>query len=181
VCTVALEHPGIPSLAFAFEEGIHINVWKNRLEELGPPTGPWLTEIKQRVRSRAPEDTLIKVHWRTREATRNEMISLGELKSKVLEFVPGQKVCYVTDVADNTRNRNTLAHFLREIDLLSIEAVFLGEDREHAERKSHLTARAAGGIARGAAARSAIPFPFSPRYLGREAELRREFERAWRP
>jgi len=29
-------------------------------------------------------------------------------------------------------------------DLLFIESVFLYEDRQHAERKAHLTARAAG-------------------------------------
>jgi len=34
VRTIPLEHHGIPSLAFAFEEGMHINVWKNRLDEL---------------------------------------------------------------------------------------------------------------------------------------------------
>jgi len=58
--------------------------------------------------------------------------------------------------------------------------VFLNEDRQHAERKAHLTARAAGEIARAAAVRLAVPFHFSPRYLGREDELRQEFERAWR-
>jgi len=28
--------------------------------------------------------------------------------------------------------------------------------------------------------RAAVPFHFSPRYLGREEELRREFEQAWK-
>ena len=119
------------------------------------------------------------MHWRTRAGSHDERVPLGELKSKVLEFVPGQKVCYVTDVADTSRNRETLARFLRGTDLLFIEAVFLDEDREHAERKAHLTARAAGEIAPAASVRAAIPFHFSPRYLGREADLRHEFERAW--
>ena len=107
------------------------------------------------------------------------MISLGDLKARVLEFVPGRKVCYVTDVADNPRNRDALGDFLRGTDLLFIEAVFLDEDRDQAERKAHLTARAAGEIAREATARMAVPFHFSPRYLGREDDLRREFEAAW--
>jgi ribonuclease Z len=180
VRTVPLEHHGIPSLAFAFEEGTHINVWKNRLDELGLPTGPWLTELKERVRAGAPEGTPIKVHWRTRDGPRDVMIPLGELRSKVLEFVPGQRVCYVTDVADNPDNRRALVSFLRGADLLFIEAVFLDEDRQHAVRKAHLTARAAGSIARAAQARTAVPFHFSPRYLGREQDLRREFDSAWR-
>jgi len=180
VCTVPLEHHGIPSLAFAFEEGMHINVWKNRLEELGLPTGPWLTTLKKEVRAGAPDDTPIRIHWRTRGGTRDEVYPLGELKAKVLEFVPGQRVCYVTDVADTPRNRATLARFLRDTDLLYIESPFLEADRAHAERKAHLTARAAGEIARAAAVRAAVPFHFSPRYLEREEELRREFDAAWR-
>ncbi len=175
VRTIALEHHAIPSLAFAFEEETHINVWKNRLDELGLPTGSWLTELKQQVRARAPDDTEIRVHWRTRNGARDKLISLGELKAQVLEFLPGQKVCYVTDVADNPRNRQALARFLQGADLVFIEAVFLEEDREHAERKAHLTARAAGEIARAARVRNAVPFHFSPRYLGREEELRAEF------
>ncbi len=180
VRTAALEHHGIPSLAFAFEEGTHINIWKNRLEELGLPTGPWLTRLKEQVRAGAPDETPIRVHWRTREGARDLAIPLGLLKSNDLEFLPGQRVCYVTDAADTPRNRETLAAFLHEADLLFIEAVFLEADREHATRKAHLTARAAGEIARAAGVRLAVPFHFSPRYLGREDELRREFERSWR-
>jgi ribonuclease Z len=179
VRTIPLDHHGIPSLAFAFEEHTHINVWKNRLEELGLPTGPWLTTLKEQVRAGAPDDTPIKVHWRTREGAYDKLIALGELKTKVLEFLPGQKVCYVTDVADNPINRDALADFIRGAELLFIEAVFLDEDRQHAERKAHLTARAAGEIARAAGVRTAVPFHFSPRYLGREERLRLEFEAAW--
>jgi ribonuclease Z len=178
VRSVALEHHDITSLAFAFEESVHINVWKSRLDALRLPTGPWLTELKKRVREGAPDSTPIKVQWRTRHGAHVQELALGELKRKVLEFVPGQKICYVTDVADNERNRNALAAFLQGADLLFIEAVFLDADRAHAERKAHLTARGAGAIARAAGIKSAVPFHFSPRYLGREAELREEFEEA---
>ena len=179
VRSVPLEHHDITSLAFAFEERVHINVWKSRLDDLRLPTGPWLTELKTRVREGAPDSTRIKVHWRTRSGPRVEEMELGELKQKVLEFVPGQKICYVTDVADNERNRSVLATFLQGADLLFIEAVFLDADRAHAERKAHLTARAAGAIARAAGIKSAVPFHFSPRYVGREAELCAEFTDAW--
>jgi ribonuclease Z len=174
-----LEHHDISSLAFAFEESVHINVWKNRLQELRLPTGPWLTELKRQVRTGAPDDTPIRVRWRTREGSHEQTFPLGELRQNILEFVPGQKLCYVTDVADNERNRAALEEFARDADLLFIEAVFLEEDRDQAERKAHLTAHTAGAIARAAAVKSAVPFHFSPRYLGREDELRQEFADAW--
>ena len=65
-----------------------------------------------------------------------------------------------------------------DADLLFIECVFLSSEADHAARKFHLTAAQAGRIARAARAKAVIPFHFSPRYLGREAELRAELERA---
>jgi ribonuclease Z len=174
-----LDH-GIPSLAFRFEEGVHINVWKNRLEEMQLPTGPWLTELRARVREGAPDSTPIAVRWRDRDGSRERVYSLGELRAQVLELVPGQIVCYVTDAAWTGENARRIAGFASGADTLYIEAVFLDEDRDHASRKMHLTARQAGGLARVAGVRSAIPFHLSPRYMQREQEIRQEFEAAWR-
>lgn len=39
VRAAAFEHHDILSLGFRFEEDVHINVWKNRLEALSLPTG----------------------------------------------------------------------------------------------------------------------------------------------
>jgi ribonuclease Z len=179
VRTAAFDHHGIASLAFRFEEKTHMNVWKTRLEELHLPTGPWLTELKRQVRAEAPDSTPITIRWRDREGSRERMHTLGELRERVLEFVPGQHVAYVTDVAGHETNRTRLVDFLAGVDLLFIEAVFLQADSEHAERKAHLTARQAGDIARAAGAKEAVPFHFSPRYLDREDDLKREFEEAY--
>lgn len=173
------DHHGLPSLAFAFEEHTRINVWKNRLDELGLPTGPWLTDLKRLVREGAPDDTPVQVHWRTREGSRDETFALGELKRKVLEFVPGQRVCYVTDVAGHEVNSRALVDFLRAADVAFIEAVFMEADAEHAANKAHLMAVQAGAIARTAGVKSAVPFHFSTRYFGRESEIRNEFELAF--
>ena len=174
-----LDHCGIVSLAFAFEEGTHINVWKNRLEELRLPTGPWLTTLKQRVREGAPDDTPICVHWRDRGGSHERTFSLGDLRERVLEFVPGEKVCYVTDVAWHEQNASKLHRLVDHTDLLFIESVFLEEDIDHARRKGHLTATQAGMLARTAHAKHAVPFHFSPRYLDREHDVRAEFECAY--
>ena len=175
----ALEHHDIVSLAYSFEEGVHVNVWKDRLEALQVPTGPWLTELKRLVRSGAADDTPVVARWRTRAGPCERRFVLGDLKRQVLEFLPGQKVCYVTDVGGGESNLAHLREFVRDADLLFIEAVFLDADREIALRKAHLTARAAGEVARAARVKSARPFHFSPRYLGRDAELRAEFAAAW--
>ncbi|MFL6576096.1 MAG: ribonuclease Z [Povalibacter sp.] len=177
----AFDHHGLPSLAFAFEEQLHINVWKNRLDALGLPTGPWLTELKQRVRAGEPDEATIDVRWRTREGERIQQLKLGDLKRQVLEFLPGQRVCYVTDVAGHDRNRDALIAFLAKADMAFMEAVFLEQDAEHAARKAHLTAAQSGTIARTAGVRVAIPFHFSTRYFGHQEALRSEFERNFSP
>jgi ribonuclease Z len=174
------DHHGLPSYAFAFEEHTHLNVWKNRLDELGLPTGPWLTELKRRVRAAEPDESTIEVRWRTRDGSRSQTFRLGELKHRVLELVPGQRVCYVTDVAGHEDNRQALSAFLREADVAYIEAVFLDEDCAHAARKAHLTASQAGRIAREAGVKVAVPFHFSTRYFPDEQRLREEFERSYR-
>jgi ribonuclease Z len=181
VRAVPLEHHDIISLAFSFEETTHINVWKSRLEERGLPSGPWLTELKKRARAVEPDDTPVVVRWRTREGSREETFALGELRREVLEFVPGQKVCYVTDVSGSACNAERIRDFVRDADLLFIETVFLDADRDLAARKAHLTTVQAGEIARAAAVRNAETFHFSARYRdsGEEAH-RREFQRAWR-
>jgi ribonuclease Z len=69
-----------------------------------------------------------------------------------------------------------LAH---DADLLFIEAAFLDADARTAAERGHLTARQAGRLAREASAKQMIPIHFSPRYLGREEELRREAQEAF--
>jgi len=139
VRALPLEHHDIVSLAFSFEESTHINVWKSRLVERQLPSGPWLTTLKKLVREGVPDDTPVNVRWRTREGAREKTYSLGELKRDLLEFVPGQKLCYVTDVSGDEKNRARLESFVRHADILFIEAVFREEDRALASAKAHLT------------------------------------------
>lgn len=94
---------------------------------------------------------------------------LGALKAGVLQFVPGEKICYVTDVAFKPRNVERICALAADASQLFIETPFLEEDGRHGASKLHLTARQAGGIARLAGARRVVPFHFSPRYDQREA------------
>ncbi|MBI3043467.1 MAG: ribonuclease Z [Betaproteobacteria bacterium] len=167
-----------PCLAFAVEEKTHVNVWKNRLAELGLPTGPWLKDLKEAVTRGDPDDTPVRAGWRDRHGTHERHFALGELKRRVLQLVPGEKICYVTDVVYHEENAGRIAALAQGAELLFIECVFLDEDAGQAARKFHLTARQAGCIARAAHARTVVPFHFSPRYLEREQELRAELEGA---
>jgi ribonuclease Z len=177
-CTL-LDHGGIPCLAYALQEQAHVNVWKNRLQELGLPVGGWLRDMKQAVLRNEPEQWQIQVAWREDGAHQERLVSLAELKP-ALRIVPGQKIAYVTDVAWHDDNVARIVELARNADLLFIEAAFMESDAEHGKRKFHLTARQAGEIARAAHAGSAIPMHFSPRYQGLDrVSLRAEVEAAF--
>jgi len=174
-----LDH-GTPCLAFAFDEAFHINVWKPRLRALGLPTGPWLTELRRRVREGAPEDTPVEIRWRDGSGERERTLSVGELKRQVLDLTEGQRLCYVTDAAMTEANAERIVALAAGADLLYIEAAFLEADVDHAWRKSHLTARFAGELAARAGVREAVPIHLSTRYLGEGGLLEREFQQAWK-
>ncbi|WP_352833024.1 MBL fold metallo-hydrolase [Mesorhizobium sp. M0830] len=172
VVAVTLDH-GIPCLAFAFQEKIRVNVHKARLDELRLPVGPWLAEAKRAVRSGAGPATEFM-------PTKDRKVVLGELlQSQALVCAPGQRIAYATDLAFHSLNITRLCSLACGADQLFIEGGFLQEDRALAASKKHLTAVQAGEIARLAAVDFAHQMHFSPRYLGREDELRAEFELAF--
>jgi ribonuclease Z len=168
VRTAFLDH-GIPCMAFALEEKLHVNIWKSGLEELGLPTGPWLKEVKNAALRGVPDSATF------RGADRGgREVTLGELKSKVLRIVPGQKVAYVTDAGYTAANAAAIVELARDADLLFIETAFLHEEERRAAEKRHLTARQAGILAREAGAKRLIPFHFSPKHQDEEDLLVRE-------
>jgi ribonuclease Z len=89
----------------------------------------------------------------------------------VVTITPGQKIAYVTDVADTLANRGAILSLVRNADLLFIEAAFAQADAQLARERAHLTTAAAGQIAREAGVRRVEPFHFSARYAGEEARL----------
>ena len=171
VTAAVLEHR-TPCLGFAIEEAAHVNVWKNRLNELGLPVGPWLRQLKRAVIENRGDDYPIQVGLKSKTSHERTM-PLGELRSAVT-VTPGQKIGYVTDVADTEANRQAIVRLALKADLLFIEAAFAGADAALAAERAHLTTAAAGSIARAAAVRRVEPFHFSPRYGGQEARLLNE-------
>jgi ribonuclease Z len=172
-----LDH-GTPCLGFAVAEAAHANVWRTRLEALGLPTGPWITGLKAAVLEGLPDSHPIPVFARASDAPR--VLPLGALRGAVT-VSPGQRVAYVTDMADTPANRAAAVALARGADLLFIEAPFAAADAAHAADRHHLTTRAAGEIARAAGVRRVEPFHLSPRYQGQEEALLAEVQAAFAP
>jgi ribonuclease Z len=177
VRAAVLDH-SIPCLGLALEEKNHINIWKNRLDELGLPTGPWLQALKSAVRRGAPDDTPFTVGWQDRDGEHQREFALGELRERVLRVVPGQKIAYVVDTVYHEANARRIVALARDADILFIETVFLERDADRAARTRHLTAAQAGRLARAAGAKRAVPMHFSARYSDDFDVLVKEFEEA---
>ena len=176
VRTAILEHRG-PCLGFAMEETAHVNVWKTRLDELGLPVGPWLRDLKQAIVENRPDDMPIAIRATAADVA-PRTLPLGALRSLVT-LTPGQKIGYVTDVADSAANRAAIVRLVEGADTLLIEATFAAADAGLAAGRAHLTTRAAGEIARAAKVRRVEPFHLSPRYAEREADMLAEVRAAF--
>ncbi len=168
----------IPCLGYCLEEKQHVNVWKNRLEALQLPVGPWLRDLKQAVFESKSDDTLIRVWWMDNKLVSERFLPLGMLKKEILRIVSGQKIGYLVDIAYNQPNRNKAIAVFHRCDLLFIECAFMQEHSDIAAGRNHLTAHQAGSIAKAARAKQVIPIHFSPRYSDREQALRAEVNAA---
>lgn len=167
------------SLAFCLEEKRHVNVMKNRLDELGLEVGPWLAALKRAVLQELPDETVIRVLQKTGESVVERDMSLGVLKHRVLQVVPGQRIAYVTDVVYSSANAERIVALARGADYLFIESTFLHEEADGAREKYHLTAAQAGLLARRAGVVRVIPFHFSAKYKGEGHRLEIEVSEAF--
>jgi ribonuclease Z len=170
--SIALLEHRTPCLAFAIEEAVHVNVWKNRLAELALPVGAWLRELKRAVIENRSDDFTLRIDCNSTTKNVREL-SMAELRS-VLTVTPGQKLAYVTDAADTAANRKSIIALVVHADVLFIEAAFAEADVGLATERAHLTTAAAGRIAHEAGVRRVEPFHFSPRYSGEEERMLNE-------
>lgn len=169
VSTALLEHR-TSCLAFAIEESVHVNVWKDRLAKMALPIGPWLRDLKRAITEDKPDDFIIRIDGRSVQVRE---VPLAELRG-VATVTPGQKLAYVTDAADTAANRKSIIALAANADVLFIEAAFAEADVALAAERAHLTTTAAGRIAAEAGVRRVEPFHFSPRYDGEEERMLNE-------
>jgi ribonuclease Z len=109
---------------------MHVNVWPNRLAELGPAPGAWLRDAKRAIIAEAPDDTRVTARWRAGTTIREESLSLGMLRQVAMQCVPGQKIAYGSDVVRHAGNVQRITRLATDADLLFIEATFLDRDAD---------------------------------------------------
>jgi ribonuclease Z len=165
-----LEHHGA-CLGYAVEEPQRLNVWKTRLVRRGLSPGPWLSVLKQALRDRAPDDTPIALP----DGSRQPLAALRGL----VGITSGTKIGYATDLRDTSANRAALERLFAGAHVVFLEAAFAADEPGLAWDRAHLTTRAAGEMARAAAARRIEPFHFSPRHEGEEERLVAEVQTAF--
>jgi ribonuclease Z len=154
VSAVELDHQ-VPCLGFALEEEFHININKSALAAKGLPVGPWLSQLKTAIREAKSGDTVLAVNGREH---------LLEELSHIAMITKGHKISYVTDAALSEENIRRIILLVRDSDTFYCEAYFLDKDVERARERFHLTAGAAGRIARESGVKDLVVMHFSPRY-----------------
>ncbi len=170
VSPLALDHGGIPSLAFALEETLHVAIHKDALEREGYLPGPWLTAFKDRLRTESSQKNILVPLARGGTTE----VSLNTLAERIAHREAGMKLVYVTDASPSAANCDAIIHLARKAHLLVIEAPFLHADLSRAQSRNHLTARLAGQIAKEAQVQRLLVFHHSPRYGRDDGRLSQE-------
>ena len=168
VSALRLTH-GTPCLAFRLNARQEINIDKDRLLKKGLTVGPWLTELKRRLREQGTEGS-ISVYGKP-----HKIRSLMD----IVRTGKGPIISYATDIALKSRNIQALASFIKGSDILYCEAYFLEKDRERARERFHLTAAECGRIARDARVKTLALMHFSPLYRAHPELLIEEASKAF--
>jgi ribonuclease Z len=170
----------IPCLGLSLKENFYVNINKQGLKELGLPVGPWLTQFKKALHEkRDPKGDFIVTYKEEGIVTKERKFILGELARKIATVSPGQKITYITDMAGSQENFEKAIKLAYKSDHLFIEAAFLDRDRNAARKKSHLTAKEAGNLARLSGVKHYTLFHFSPRYEHMVQDIEKEAREAF--
>jgi ribonuclease Z len=143
----------IPVLGYALIEDMQININKARLIERSFKPGSWLSELKINTNNLSHMIMIDGIDY-----------SVNDLKD-LTNITKGQKIVYITDIAPSKENIEKAVYLAMDADILFIEGYFLTQDSDHTGRKSHLTARAAGYIARMAGVKKFELIHISKKYL----------------
>ncbi|MBF0225690.1 MAG: MBL fold metallo-hydrolase [Desulfobacterales bacterium] len=177
VHTAILDHL-IPCLGFSIKEKMHVNIKKNKLEELGLKTGPWLKKFKEALVNPKID---ISFDYIDVPLENGNIINfnIAELADKIATSSKGQKISYISDVIYNSSNFEKIIQLIFDSDVLYIESHFLENENIIAHEKFHLTAKQAGTIAKLSKSKEFHIFHFSPRYMHQRHLLEQEAMQAY--
>ena len=179
VSAAVLEHR-VPCLGFSLQENLHVNIKKDRLETMQIVKGSWLNELKQSVLKERPDSHAIDVPFKGNGKSRQQQLTLGELKEKLIDITPGQKIAYVVDTVYNEQNKRKIIDLVQSADIFFCESPFLADEELRGQERFHLTSHQAGTLAREACAKKLRVFHFSRKHMLHRERFYKEAEKAFR-
>ena len=179
VRAVILEHR-VPCLGFCLEEKLHVNINKDRLEEMQVVEGAWLNELKQAVLKEELDTYSIDVPFKRDGKVGMKQISLGQLKKDLVDVSPGQKIGYVVDTVYNEPNKKRIIELIKSADLFFCESPFLADEEARGQERFHLTSHQAGTLAREAGVKQLNVFHFSRKHMSHRERFYNEAEMAFK-
>jgi ribonuclease Z len=141
-------------LAFSFHERAKSHIDLAKMAALGLKPGKWCSQVK---RLDLPPETPISLED-------GRSVLLKQLKEDLLDWHPGYKITYVTDVGLTPENEKKLRALAEFSDELVIECTYKDTEIQLAMDHYHLTVSQSAGIAKNAGVKKLILFHFSDRY-----------------
>ena len=179
VSAAVLEHR-VPCLGFSLQEKLHVNINKDRLEAMQIVKGSWLNELKQSVLRGESDTHPINVPFKENGKSRQKQITLGELKEKLMDISPGQKIGYVVDTIYNEKNKKKIIDLVQSADIFFCESPFLAGEEDRGQERFHLTSYQAGTLAREACVKKLNVFHFSRKHMQHRERFYKEAETAFK-
>jgi len=134
------------------------------LESMCVVEGAWLNDLKQSVVEGKPDSYVIEIPVNRNGKSDIEKKSLGQLKEKLVEVSPGQKIGYVVDTIYNKPNSKRIIELVKTADIFFCESPFLADEETRGQERFHLTSHQAGTLAREAGVKKLQVFHFSSRH-----------------
>ena len=179
VSTAVLEHR-VPCLGFSLKEKLHVNINKDRLETMQIVKGPWLNELKQSILKGRSDSHTIDVPFKENGKSGQKQLTLGELREKLIDISPGQKIGYVVDTIYNEHNKKKIIELVQSADNFFCESPFLADEAARGQERFHLTSHQAGILAREACAKQLHVFHFSQKHMLHRERFYKEAENAFK-
>lgn len=150
---------GTVSVGYRIKEPVHINIKQGVMEKFGYKKGPWVSELKRRLRIN-DKDFYLEVKTESGIAPKK----ISELEYELIIYSPPQDITYITDVSPTFENYKKAVNFSKDSYILFIEGMFLKEDILHAIDKKHLTLDMSKNIFNMSGSSLVHFFHFAPKY-----------------